>query len=567
MLAHRQIPSWKTRVTTGERSRHDSNSDEVQTGWLKVENKQENECSCHPGISHSVDRCPEFKRILQDLIDRHILQIYRQEKKGEVCMQTGEEKTLSGPKQVVIRFTKALHLSQERQPIVIQAPSPFLYKNEKAVPWKYDAQILKGEEERKEADKTPTIVNTAIDNISSIGGMTRSGRVFTPPELRNEENQGKKTREEIATEQARAFLKGKTPQTEQDVEKSGKKEICYEEAGEFLKFIQQSEYKVVDQLNRMPARISLLELLTHSGTHRKRLMKILSGAHVEHGLSLDKFEGIVSHIMANDYLTFTEEEIPIKGRGHNKALHISVKCMDYVLARVLIDNDSSLNVMPKATLDKLPRERSHMHPSSMIVRAFDGSRREVIGEIEFPIQVGPCTSSIPNAGATYQRAMVTLFHDIMHKEIEVYVDDMIAKSRSEEEHLFNLKKLFEWLRKYELRLNPAKCTFRVKSGKLLGFIVSQKGIEVDPDKVRAVLEMPHPQTEKEFRGFLGRLNYIAKFISQLTAICKPISGCCAKTKLCNRMKTVKKLLTKSSSIYESPQYCVRQLLVDLLFYI
>jgi len=105
-----------------------------------------------------------------------------------------------------------------------------------------------------------------------------------------------------------------------------------------------------------------------------------------------------------------------------------------------------------------------------------------------------------NAGATYQRAMVTLFHDKMHKEIEVYADDMIAKSRSEEEHLFNLKKLFKRLRKCELGLNPTKCTFGVKSGKLLGFIVSQKGIEVDPDKVIAVLEMSHPRTEKEVRG-------------------------------------------------------------------
>ncbi|XP_052725995.1 uncharacterized protein LOC128194433 [Vigna angularis] len=129
---------------------------------------------------------------------------------------------------------------------------------------------------------------------------------------------------------------------------------------------------------------------------------------------------------------------------------------------------------------------------------------------------------LKNAGATYQRAMVTLFHDMMHKEIEVYVDDMIAKSESEEEHVLNLKKLFERLRKYKLRLNPAKCTFGVKSGKLLGFVVSQKGIEVDPDKVRAISEMPTPSTEKEVRGFLGGLNYIARFISQLTATCEPM---------------------------------------------
>ena len=79
---------------------------------------------------------------------------------------------------------------------------------------------------------------------------------------------------------------------------------------------------------------------------------------------------------------------------------------------------------------------------------------------------------LKNVGATYQRAMVALFHDMMHKEIEVYMDDMIAKLRTKEEHLISLRKLFERLRKYMLRLNPAKCTFGVKSGKLLGFVVS-----------------------------------------------------------------------------------------------
>ena len=81
---------------------------------------------------------------------------------------------------------------------------------------------------------------------------------------------------------------------------------------------------------------------------------------------------------------------------------------------------------------------------------------------------------LKNAGATYQRAMVTLFHDMMHKEIEVYVDDMIAKSQGEDDHVVNLKKLFERLRKFQLKLNPAKCTFRTTSGKLLGFVVSKK---------------------------------------------------------------------------------------------
>jgi hypothetical protein len=64
--------------------------------------------------------------------------------------------------------------------------------------------------------------------------------------------------------------------------------------------------------------------------------------------------------------------------------------------------------------------------------------------------------------------------------------------------------------------------FRVKSDKLLGFIVSGKGIEVDPDKAKAIQSMPTPKTEKEVRGFLGRLNYIARFIAQLTTTCELI---------------------------------------------
>ena len=110
----------------------------------------------------------------------------------------------------------------------------------------------------------------------------------------------------------------------------------------------------------------------------------------------------------------------------------------------------------------------------------------------------------------------------MHKEIEVYVDDMIAKSHTEEGRVEGLLKLFQRLRKYRLRLNPNKCTFGVRSGKLLGFIVSHKGIEVDPDKVKAIQEIPVQRTEKQVRGFLGRLNYISRFISHMTRTCEPI---------------------------------------------
>ena len=133
--------------------------------------------------------------------------------------------------------------------------------------------------------------------------------------------------------------------------------------------------------------------------------------------------------------------------------------------------------------------------------------------------------------ATYQRAMVALFHDMIHHEIEVYVDDIISRSQTEEEHLNHLYKLFERLKKYKWRLNPNKCTFRVRSGKLLGFVVSFKGIEVDPTKVKAIQEMSVPHSEKEVIGLLGRLNYIAHFISHLTATCETIFKLLKKDKV------------------------------------
>ena len=116
----------------------------------------------------------------------------------------------------------------------------------------------------------------------------------------------------------------------------------------------------------------------------------------------------------------------------------------------------------------------------------------------------------------------TLFHDMMHKKVEVYVDDMMIKSPTREQHSEALDKFLARTERYNLRLNPKKCVFGVTSGKLLGHVVSQRGIEVDPDKFKAIQEMPAPKKEKEVRGFLEKLQYISRFISKLTMICDPI---------------------------------------------
>ena len=129
---------------------------------------------------------------------------------------------------------------------------------------------------------------------------------------------------------------------------------------------------------------------------------------------------------------------------------------------------------------------------------------------------------LKNARATYQRMATTLLHDMIHKEIEVYVDDMMVKSPTRERHVEALDKFLARTERYNLRLNIKKCIFGVTSGKLLGHIMSQKGIEIDPDKVKAIGDMPPPKNEKEVRGFIGRLQYISRFIAKLTIICEPI---------------------------------------------
>ena len=96
---------------------------------------------------------------------------------------------------------------------------------------------------------------------------------------------------------------------------------------------------------------------------------------------------------------------------------------------------------------------------------------------------------LKNSRATYQRAMTAIFHDKMHKKIEDFMDNIVVKSKTRRDHLAILRKVFERCRLYELRMNPLKCAFRVMAGKFLGFLVHQRGIDVDPSKVQAIATM------------------------------------------------------------------------------
>lgn len=104
---------------------------------------------------------------------------------------------------------------------------------------------------------------------------------------------------------------------------------------------------------------------------------------------MNQFEAVVANISASSSLGFNDDDLPPEGRNHNKALHISIECVDIVLSRVLVDTGSSLNVLPKNSLSKMTIEGLLMKPSSLIVREFDGSRKIVIGEVYLPMKIGP----------------------------------------------------------------------------------------------------------------------------------------------------------------------------------
>nr|XP_016466535.1 PREDICTED: uncharacterized protein LOC107789278 [Nicotiana tabacum] len=112
--------------------------------------------------------------------------------------------------------------------------------------------------------------------------------------------------------------------------------------------------------------------------------------------------------------------------------------------------------------------------------------------------------------------MTNIFHDMIHREIEVYIDDVIIKSKKQSDHVKDLKKFFQRLRMYNLKLNPTKCALGVPSGKLLGFMVSRRSIELDLSMMKAIQELPPPKNKTEVMILLGRLNYTSRIHNEIT---------------------------------------------------
>ena len=145
---------------------------------------------------------------------------------------------------------------------------------------------------------------------------------------------------------------------------------------------------------------------------------------------------------------------------------------------------------------------------------------------------------LKSAGSTYQRMMIKMFESRLGKTIEVYIDDMIVKSKLVSEHLADLTNIFEILRWHKLCLNASKCSFGVGSGKFLGYMVTHRGIEVNPDQIKAIDNLQPPRNPKEVHKLIGMMAALNRFISRSAERCRPSFFYCINGKSFNGPRSV-----------------------------
>ncbi|XP_075079523.1 uncharacterized protein LOC107767020 [Nicotiana tabacum] len=149
------------------------------------------------------------------------------------------------------------------------------------------------------------------------------------------------------------------------------------------------DYSIVEQLRKTPAQISLLSLLIHSDEYRRVLMKILNEAYVPDKITVNHLEKIASMIFAVNKITFSDDELPMEGTEHNRALYITVKCKDSIASRVLVDNGSSANIYPPLFSAKLKIGTERIHMNNVCVLGFDGVGKDFVGDIMLELSIGP----------------------------------------------------------------------------------------------------------------------------------------------------------------------------------
>nr|XP_016441421.1 PREDICTED: uncharacterized protein LOC107767021 [Nicotiana tabacum] len=285
--------------------------------------------------------------------EKMILYVPRSTKKVEVQLG-GPKLYIPGDIQKIIPNNGLRNIIE---PVVIGPVAQLPVTNTKAIPWNYNKTVMtyKGKEIVKET--------------SEMGGLTCSGRCYSPEELRK----AKQARE--------SHLSVKEP-------------VVEKEAEEFLKKMKMQDYSIIDQLRKTPAQISLLSLLFHSEEHRRVLIKTLNEAYVSEKTTMNQLEKMTKRFFEVNRITFSDDDLPEEGAGHNRALHLMVKCEGHYVKGVMIDGGSSVDVCPLSTLQQLNIDTNRIRTSNVSIRAFDGSRRDTIGEIELTMTIDPVDFNI-----------------------------------------------------------------------------------------------------------------------------------------------------------------------------
>ncbi|XP_017973148.1 PREDICTED: uncharacterized protein LOC108661379 [Theobroma cacao] len=209
--------------------------------------------------------------------------------------------------------------------MTIEAPKPFPYKDDKVVPWNYNCNV-----QVSNAGKWMVESQDNAVNITSVGGITRSECCYTLEALENLRKEKRKEKEQ----------------------NSGEEKV-------------QSQESINGSKGSEP--------------YRNSLMRIMNQAYVDHDILVENLDYIIGNISVGNIISFSDEEILSGGRGNYKALHITTKCKGCTVAKVLLDNGSSLNVMPMRTLARLPIDMSYMKKSQMIVMDITSSYNYLLG--------------------------------------------------------------------------------------------------------------------------------------------------------------------------------------------
>jgi hypothetical protein len=129
-----------------------------------------------------------------------------------------------------------------------------------------------------------------------------------------------------------------------------------------------------------------------------------------------------------------------------------------------------------------------------------------------------------NIYATFQRAMDIAFCGLINKSVVVYLDDVTVFSKNKKDHLSHLRAVLERCRKLDISLNPKKSVFAVEQGKLLGFIVSKDGMIIDPERTQAIAKLPPPSSKKAVQSFLGKINFVRRFVPSFSEMVRPLQN-------------------------------------------